>query len=100
MKPVNIVDGLITIVAGGVARVLVPAWNFMLGYAAGILVRWIAGGAVQSAFGHLVSLNFKSGAVIPLIFAALTILHYYFVNTPEVSAESVKIDEEGNVVNE
>lgn len=100
MKPVNIIDGLITIVASSIARVVVPAWYFMLGYVAGILIRWIAGGAFQSAFGHLVSLNFQSGTVISLIFATFTILHYYFVSTPEVSAESAEIDEEGNVINE
>lgn len=90
MRTLSIADLLITIIISSIARIVVPVWNFMLGCVAGLIVRWLAGAAFQSTFGHLVALNFQSGAVIPLTLGVLGILYSLFASS---SNDSIQVEE-------
>lgn len=81
MRTLSITDVLITLIISSISRIIVPVWNFMLGCVAGLIIRWLAGAAFQSTLGHLVTLNFQSGAVIPLTLGVLGVLYSLFASS-------------------
>lgn len=86
----SVTDLLVTIIISSIARVIVPVWNFMLGCVAGLIVRWLAGAAFQTTFGHLITLNFQSGSVIPLTMGVLCVLYSLFASSGN---DSLQIEE-------
>ena len=86
----SVTDLLVTIIISSIARVIVPVWNFMLGCVAGLIVRWLAGAAFQVTFGHLITLNFQSGSVIPLNMGVLYVLYSLFASSGN---DSLQIEE-------
>ena len=86
----SVTDLLVTIIISSIARVIVPVWNFMLGCVAGLIVRWLAGVAFQATFGHLITLNFQSGSVIPLTMGVLYVLYSLFASSGK---DSLQIEE-------
>ena len=86
----SVTDLLVTIIISSIARIIVPVWNFMLGCVAGLIVRWLAGVAFQATFGHLITLNFQAGSVIPLTMGVLCVLYSLFASSGD---DSLQIEE-------
>lgn len=86
----SVTDLLVTIIISSIARIIVPVWNFMLGCVAGLAIRWLAGAAFQTTFGHLIALNFQSGSVIPLTMGVLCVLYSLFASSGN---DSLQIEE-------
>ena len=89
----SVADLLVTIIISSIARIIVPVWNFMLGCVAGLIVRWLAGAAFQATFGHLITLNFQTGSVIPLTVGVLCVLYSLFASSGNDSLPIEEMEE-------
>lgn len=96
MKILNFTECLISLIISSIARIAIPVWDFMLGCVAGLIIRQLAGAAFQATFGHLVTLNFQSGSIIPLTLGVLSILYGFFADNGDINIQAEEIEGGGN----